>query len=264
MSLNNYKKEWALVTGASSGIGLEFCRQLAAAGVNLVMVARREELLQTLAEDLSRQHQIETRVIAEDLSQPEGSALVHARTKASNITIKLLVNNAGIGRWGTFESSSAGKYQEMIALNNTAVVTLCHLFLPDLSSFIQSAIINVSSPAAFQPVPYMAVYAATKSFLQSFSQALHGELADRGVYVQTLIPGPTETEFDEKAGAYESALKGRDAPGKVVGASLANLGSSKPVVVTAEGTYKQRFFAGLFPAKIVIKEVGKMFTPPGK
>lgn len=264
MKLEHYKKDWALVTGASSGIGQEFCQQLAAAGLNLVMVARREDLLQKIAKDLSDLYQIQTVVIAEDLSQPEGSALVHSRTKANNIKIRMLVNNAAIGRWGKFEFSSLNKYQEMISLNTTAVVSLCHLFLPDLSSFTQSNIINVSSPAAFQPIPYMAVYAATKSFLQSFSQALYGELANRDIYVQTLIPGPTKTEFDQKAGAYESALIGRDSPEKVVRISLANLCSYKPLVITAEGTYKQRFFAGLFPAKVVIKAVGKMFSPPSK
>jgi short-subunit dehydrogenase len=251
-----------LVTGASSGIGYEFCLQLAAAGFNLVMVARREAILQKIAKELSNKFEIQTLVITQDLSIPDGPKLVYAQTKANNIKIRLLVNNAGIGKWGKFESSSVQGYQEMISLNTSAIVSLCHLFLADLSSFTRSNIINVSSPAAFQPVPFMAVYAATKSFVQSFSQALYGELVDRGVYVQTLIPGPTKSEFDIKAGAYESDLKTWDPPEKVVRVALQNLISNDPLVIIAKGTYKQRFFAGLFPAKIVIKAVGKMFSPP--
>lgn len=264
MTLEQYKEDWALVTGASSGIGHEFCCQLAAAGVNLVMVARREDLLQKIAQELINQYQIQTLVIAQDLSLPDSPAFVHAQIKENNIKIRVLVNNAGIGKWGKFDSSSVQTYQEMISLNTSAVVALCHLFLSDLRSFAQSNIINVSSPAAFQAIPYMAVYAATKSFLQSFSQALYGELVDSGVYVQTLIPGPTKTEFDSKAGAYESGIKDWGTPEEVVRISLKNLTSYEPLVIVAKGTFKQRFFAALLPPKMIIKEVGKMFRPPGQ
>jgi short-subunit dehydrogenase len=138
----------------------------------------------------------------------------------------------------------------------------CHCFLDDLTSFPSSLVINVSSPASYQPIPYMAVYAASKAFIQSFSQALHGEWKDRGVLVQTLVPGPTESEFDITARAYESALTKRSTPAQVVDAYLARLDSGLPVITAAKGTYKQRFFAGLFPPSMVIREVGKMFTPP--
>jgi short-subunit dehydrogenase len=123
-------------------------------------------------------------------------------------------------------------------------------------------VINVSSAAAYQPVPFMAVYAASKAFVQSFSQALHGEWKEHGILVQTLVPGPTATEFDAKAGAYESALTERDAPADVVRAALAGLERDVPVVNAAKGTYKQRVFAGLAPHAMVIREVGKMFRPP--
>jgi uncharacterized protein len=148
-------------------------------------------------------------------------------------------------------------------LNTAAMVSICHHFLSDLTSFPTSAIINVSSPAALQPIPFMAVYAASKAFVHSFSQALYGEWSERGVRVQTLCPGPTATEFDARAGAYESALKEkRGSPEAVVKASLSHLAEDSPLVVTAKGTYKQRFFASLFPAKAVIRTVGKMFRPP--
>ena len=174
----------------------------------------------------------------------------------------LLCNNAASGRWGRFEVTPADTYEEMIRLNMAAMVSLCRHFLPDLISYPTRAIINVSSQAAYQPVPYMAVYAATKAFVQSFSQALYGEWKDRGILVQTLVPGPTATEFDAKAGAYVSAVSTRGSPHDVVRVALAHLEKDIPVVSTVRGTYKQRVFAALAPPKMVIKTVGRMFQPP--
>jgi short-subunit dehydrogenase len=150
----------------------------------------------------------------------------------------------------------------MLQLNISAMVTLCHDFMPDLSSFPSSVIINVSSAAAYQPVPFMAVYAATKAFVSSFSQALHGEWKVRGVYVQTLIPGPADTEFDAVAGAYESSLTTRRPASQVVRDSLEALRNESPVALSAKGTYVQRLFAGLCPPAMVIREVAKRFSPP--
>jgi short-subunit dehydrogenase len=262
MNLTECKGNWALVTGASAGIGREFCLQLAAAGLHLVLVARTEKSLESLGTELSRRHGIQTLVLAADLSRPNAVAEVRSRLASQAIKIRLLINNAAFGRWGRFEATPAECYEEMIQLNTAAMVSMCHHFLPDLTSFPTSAIINVSSPAALQPSPFMAVYAATKAFVHSFSQALYGEWSDRGVLVQTLCPGPTATEFDAKAGAYASALTTHGLPEPVVKASLSRLSQDSPLAVTAKGTYKQRFFAGLFPAKMVIREVGKMFRPP--
>lgn len=262
MKLSDAKGDWALVTGASSGIGAEFARQLAAAGMRLVLVARREERLQALAEALRRDHGADTRVVVADLADPLAPAAVRRRLAAEQIRIRLLCNNAGAGRWGRFEEGESVQYGGMTALNTAAPVAMCREFFDDLASFGQSAVINLSSAAAYQPVPYMAVYAANKAFLHSFSQALHGEWKAHGVLVQTLVPGPTATEFDDKAGAYASALVGRGSVDEVVRASLAALARGTAVVNVAKGTYKQRLFAGLFPASMVIREVGKMFKPP--
>lgn len=141
---------------------------------------------------------------------------------------------------------------------------MCAEFLPHLSSHPRSAIINVSSQAALQPVTYMAVYAATKAYVHSFSLALYEEWRSRGIHVQTLIPEPSATEFDAKAGAYESAVLERRPPTEAVQATLAHLGESQPVVATAKGVWKQRLFAGLFPPKMVVRGVAKMFIPPEK
>jgi hypothetical protein len=211
---------------------------------------------------LSRRHGARMLVAPVDLMLPDAIPTIRSLLVAERVRIRLLVNNAACGRWGRFEDTPPEAYHGMIQLNVSAVVAFCHHFLPDLISFPTSAIINVSSAACFQPVPYMAVYAATKSFLHNFSQALHGEWKNRGVLVQTLVPGPTSTEFDAKAGAYESAIKERGLPETVVSASLFHLAKNAPLVVTAKGTYPQRIFAGLFPAKWVIRQVEKMFRPP--
>ena len=220
MQLETCKGDWALITDASSGIGREFAHQIGAAGLNLVLVARRKPLLDDLATELGQRHGIRVVAISVDLSHPDAISAVGSRLLAEDVRIRLLCNNAAFGSWGAFEKSPASTYEDMIKVNVAAVVGLCHHFLPVLSSFPTSAIINVSSPAAFQPVPYMAVYAATKAFLHSFSQALYGEWKDRGILVQALVPGPTATEFDQVAGAYASSMfstyNGRPRPPEVL------------------------------------------------
>ncbi|MCM2278733.1 MAG: SDR family oxidoreductase [Oligoflexia bacterium] len=255
-----WKNDWALVTGASSGIGMEFARQLAASGMNVVLVARREKNLDTLARELSLRFGAHAVVVSCDLAEPDAAARLHARLIQKNIRVRFLCNNAGVGKWGLFEQTDQQTLQNMIQVNIGAVMAICHEFLPDLRQFPSSAVINVSSQAAFQPVPYMAAYAATKAFIQSFSQALHGEWKNYGITVQTLVPAPTATEFDAKAGAYESAIQKRFPPEDVVRASLAALASEAPVAGNVS-TLFQRLFAALMPARVVIRTVGKMFQP---
>jgi short-subunit dehydrogenase len=261
MNILHAKGNWALITGASTGIGKEFAIQLAQKGMNVVLVARRNNLLDDLANEL-QQYGIKVKVIAIDLTIPNAVNLLKQELKKANITVRLLCNNAGIGQWGRFIATPIEEYIQIIHLNNTVMVEMCHQFRDDLASFESSAVINVSSPACYQPVPYMAVYAASKAFVHSVSQALHGEWKEYNILVQTLVPGPTESEFDQKAGAYASALTNRDKPETVVSASLNGLKSGKPVITAAKGTLKQKLFAGLFPASMVIREVGKMFQPP--
>jgi short-subunit dehydrogenase len=263
MRLSDFKGHWALVTGASSGIGEEFAAQLAQAGVRLVLVARREERLLAVVQRLREQYGVEARAIVADLADVTAVARIRDELDGEGIRIRLLCNNAGAGRWGRFEATDAKVYDELNTLNTTTLVATCRRFFDHLAAFPSSAVINVSSAAAYQPVPYMAVYAASKAFVQSFSQALHGEWKKHGILVQTLVPGPTDTEFDAKAGAYDSALTERGPAADVVRTSLAALERGVPVVNAAKGTYKQRVFAGLAPPAMVIREVGKMFRPPG-
>lgn len=266
MKLEEFRGHWALVTGASSGIGAEFCRQLAAAGVNLVMVARRKQLLDELSASLIAAHGIRTLVLVIDLSERDSASHVKAATTQASIQVRLLINNAAFGPWGSFEKTPAQTYESMVQLIAATPIALCHVFLPDFESFPSSAVINLSSPAALQPVPYKAVYSAAKTCLHNFSLALYGEWQPRGILVQTLLPGPTATELDTKGGAYKSELgEERRPPSEVVTESLRQLEKDAPFVTNNKGTYKQRLFAGIAPVRMIIREVKKMFqAPPGR
>lgn len=262
MSLGHFKGDWALVTGASSGIGREFARQLATRGMNIAVLARQEDLLQELSRELVEQHGVRSLPLALDLGTPEPGPAARRLLVGEGIRIRLLVNNAAFGRWGAFEDTPSSVYEAMTRVNVAAIVSMCNAFLPDLSSYPSSAVINVSSQAAYQPVPYMAVYAATKAFVQSFSLALYEEWRGRGIIVQALVPGPTATEFDAKAGAYASTVRKRGTPVQVVRAALDRLGQRVPVVASVRGTVKQRALAGLLPPRLLVHEVAKMFRPP--
>lgn len=255
MQIEDLKDHWALVTGASSGIGREFAVQLAAAGVHLVLVARRAELLNALAAELASRHGIQAIALPANLAEPGQAGRLRQRLQAEGISIRLLVNNAALGRWARFEASPAAFYEQMIEVNAAAPVSLCREFLPDLTSHQGSAVINVSSPAAYQPVPYMAVYAASKAFLHAFSLALHEEWREKGVRVQTLVPGPIRTELE----GAQAGVKGAGTAAVAVRAALARLES--PVVTSARGTLLQRIFA-LLPLQLVLRQAGKMFLPP--
>ncbi len=263
MKLEDLRGHWALVTGASSGIGAEFCGQLAASGIHLVMVARRKPLLDELSTSLMTAHGIQTLVVGLDLSERDSASRLKEATSQASIQIRLLINNAAFGPWGSFEKTSAQTYESMVQLIAATPIALCHAFRVDLESFPSSAVVNLSSPAALQPVPYKAVYSAAKTCLHNFSLALHGEWQSRGILVQTLLPGPTATELDAKGGAYKSELgEERRPPSEIVTESLRQLESGAPFVTTNKGTYKQRLFAGIAPVGMVIREVKKMFQAP--
>ena len=255
--------DWALITGASTGIGREFACQLAARGMNLVIVARREPVLRALAVEIEHAHHVRVLPVPLDISKPgAGQALSGHVEGLGEVHLRLVLNNAACGRWGPFEAMHATRYAEIVQLNCAAVVELAAALLPALMRSAPSALINVSSQAAYQPVPYMAVYGASKAFVQSFSQALYEELAPAGVLVQTLVPAPTATEFDQRAGAYTSAVVKRGTPGAVVAASLAGLDRGTAVASNAPGLWKQRLFAGLFRPEFVVRQVAKIFRPP--
>ena len=191
--------ETVLITGASSGIGLELAKCFAADGARLVLVARNTAALEALAAELRGKHRIEVRVLAADLAQPETTERIFAELKAGGVTVDVLVNNAGFGTHGEFVETPLERQLEMVQVNITTLIQLTGLFLPGMIERRRGGVLNVASTAAFQPGPRMAVYYATKAFVLSFSEAIAEEVAGLGVTVTALCPGPTKTNFGRVA-----------------------------------------------------------------
>ena len=190
----------ALVTGASSGIGVAIARELAARGHSLTLVARRLERLRSLASELESEHRVAASALACDLRDDDARDALEGRIRDTGRSVEILVNNAGFGSRGRFVSNEPGRMRDMVRLNVEAVVDLTSRFLPGMASRGRGTVLNVASLAAFQPLPGSATYAASKSFVLSFSEALHEELRGSGVTVTALCPGPVKTEFIETAG----------------------------------------------------------------
>jgi short-subunit dehydrogenase len=201
----------ALVTGASAGIGAEFARALAARGYDLVLVARRRDRLDALAAEVEAAHPgAHVRSLAKDLFDPHAVAEIASDLASAGVTVDLLVNNAGFGVHGAFAKSEPSSQSGQVALNIAALVDLSRAFVTGMVERGRGGIINVASTAAFQPLPAMAVYGATKAFVLSFSEALHEEVRRSGVSVVALCPGATATEFFDIAGEKASVGKRRD------------------------------------------------------
>jgi short-subunit dehydrogenase len=196
----------ALVTGASTGIGAALLPLLAAEGHELVLVARRTELLEKHKSSLQERYRVPCHVVGLDLARPEAPALLHERTRALGLDVDVLVNNAGFGVYGPFSDVPWERQREMIAVNVLALTELTRLYVEEMKERRRGRILQVASTAAFQPGPRMAVYYATKAYVLSFSEALAYELHGTGVTVTTLCPGPTRSEFQEVAGYAATGL----------------------------------------------------------
>ena len=254
----------ALITGASSGIGEKFARELAAKKTNLVLVARSQDKLEKLARELTDKYQVQTEVIVRDLSQLAAGQAVFDAVQAKGLFIDLLINNAGFGDYGTFSDRPLSKQIAMVQLNITAVVELTGLFLPLMQQKSSGAIINISSIAGFQPIPYMSVYAATKAFVLSFSEALWAENKDLGVKILAVCPGPTESEFYNRADFPDSAtgLNGMTmaTSEQIVQETFKALDKKQSNVVT--GGFANQMIVNLprlVPRDLLVNVVGKQF-----
>jgi short-subunit dehydrogenase len=201
--MKSYASKTALVTGASTGIGKAIAVDLAQRGARLVLVARSGDLLEALATELRAAHGNDVTVIAMDLARPGAAAELYAAVTARGLTVDLLVNNAGFGKWGHFGDVDAKTYAEMIDLNIQTLVALCHAFLPEMTARGDCGILNIASVAAFIPIPWSTVYAATKAFVLSFSEALYYEYRDKDVMISALCPGATNSQFARVAHAAD-------------------------------------------------------------
>lgn len=201
-------KELILITGASSGIGYEMAKLLACKGHDLILTARRKDKLEMLRTELEAKYSNNVYVFTADLSNVTNAKQLHRDIIMSSLKVTMLVNNAGFGQYGSFDESSLEKELEMINLNITALVTLTKLFVSDMKEENKGSILNVGSLLSFFPFPYYSVYAASKAFVLSFSEAIRSELAGTNIRVNVLCPGPTDTEFtsDEmmKTNSYKS------------------------------------------------------------
>jgi short-subunit dehydrogenase len=197
---------YALITGASGGIGLSLATELAKLKANLLLVARSEDKLSALAKDLSSRYQVKAEYLPIDLTKPSAAQEIVDWVNKNAFPVNILVNNAGYGLWGAVEKTPLDKLHNMMQLNMNAVVDLTYLLLPVLRKEQQSYILNVASTAAYQAVPTLATYAATKSFVLLFTRGLRKELVASNVSVTCLSPGATSTDFIDRAG-MNSAIK---------------------------------------------------------
>ncbi len=255
MESDVFSGTYALVTGASSGLGEEFARQLAHRGCNLVLTGRSREKLETLASDLARINGVATRVVTADLAQPGGAEQLALIVDDLGVTIDHLVNNAGFGSAGNFADSEPRRETGMVRVNVESVVCLSGHFLPGMVARNRGGIINVGSTAAFQPTPYMATYAASKAFIVSFSAALASELEKSDVRVLACCPGPVPTGFQAAAGIPEgSVLKfAKLEPNDVVQSTLEAYASGRVVYVPGKANSVQTTLSKLLPRALVVR-----------
>jgi short-subunit dehydrogenase len=254
-------KNAALITGASSGIGAAFARELASRGMDLILVARSESKLQALATELTTP-ECRVEVIVCDLSQAGATQQIYKFVQDRQLHVDLLINNAGFGTYGSFENLDPGREQAEIMLNVAAVVDLAHAFIPDMLKHGNGAIINVASTAGHQPVPYMAVYGATKAFVLSFSEALWAEYRDRGIRVLALCPGPTETPFHAIAQEQIVGLGQMATPEQVVSTGLRALEQGRSYVIPG---LMNAFLSAILPRLLprhLVALVAKRMTKP--
>lgn len=195
---------YTLITGATSGIGLELARIYAAKAENLILVARREEILKDLAEELAEQYQIRVHIFAGDLSRPGTARSLVQWTREKGYEVDTLINNAGFGSYGEFHKSDLKKEWEMLQLNVMTLMYLTRAFLPGMVFRGRGGVLNVATVAAFAPGPKMADYYASKAYVLSFTQALAAELRNTKLKISTLCPGPVQTGFQEHAGLSAS------------------------------------------------------------
>ena len=253
---------WALVTGASSGIGAEFARQLAARGMHLVLTARREERLRELADELDRRHAAKTEIIPVDLAQPDGAARLWEEVEQRDIEIEILVNNAGFTIVTELENAPRDRLLDLVRVNVTAVTELTYRALPKMLERKSGAIINVSSLTGFQPVAYMATYAASKAYSLHLSESLWAEAREHGVHVMAVCPGTTRTELFALAGVPDWLQKRRSqTPEQVVKSALRALRKRRPVSVPGTRNWALTLFGRLFSRRRVVLESMRYFRP---
>ena len=263
--IRSFKGITALVTGASSGIGKAISRILASEGANLILVARNLPRLEQEANDLKSRYGVDTRVFAGDLSQPETSLKLFEFTQQQGLEVDLLVNNAGFAHYGLFETLKPQDGRAMIDLNVQALVSLSHLFLPKMLERKKGGILNVASTAGFQGIPYLSLYAASKAFVVSFSEALWFECKGRGVRIFCLCPGNTLTRFHQAAGIAKSRMFFSASASDVARFALRKfLRSGRPTGIYGFWNKMMIYAERLSPRRLTVFVTSLMYRPWGR
>lgn len=254
-----FKGKTAVITGASSGIGLGYAHELAKRGANLVLVARTAKVLEEVASKIMAAQNVQVEIVSLDLSDLDSGQKLVEVLADKNLNVDILINNAGFGTINRLVKEDRTKVQKQIVLNVATLVDLTAAFLPEMLKRDQGVILNIGSTASYQPVPGMAVYAATKAFVRSFTEAVWGEVEGTNVKVLTVNPGATQTEFFVVAGAKPT---GPLAPvSDVIDATFAALEAkvSKPSIVVGSQNALMANLGRFAPKKSVIKVAGKLF-----
>jgi short-subunit dehydrogenase len=264
--MRTWAEKWALVTGASAGIGTALARELAARGTHLVLTARRRERLERLGRELAAQHKIKTEIVAADLAKPSEREKIFAFTRNKGIEIELLINNAGFGAYGELVSVETHRHLEMVEVNCAAVVHLTRMYVPEMKQRKHGDVLIVASTAAFQGVPYLSTYAATKAFDLHFAEGLAEEMKPYGVRVCALCPGSTESEFQAVARqtGVAASMRRRESAEKVARTGLRALAAGKHYVISGLGNYLSTHAERLVPRAVVTYFAAKMFKPSSR
>jgi hypothetical protein len=259
--MHRWLGKWAVVTGASSGIGRELARGFAAEGAHLVLTARRTERLEQLAHDLREAHGNSIEILRADLAEPSAPEAVFRFTQDRGVEVHALVCNAGFGIYGAFHTQPPERLREMVQVNVAAVVELTHHFLPQMIERRAGDILIVSSTAGFQAVPYISAYAATKAFDLLFAEGLAEEVRRYGVNVCALCPGSTNTEFQRVAGQPDRVFRIAETPEKVARTALKALAKSRPYVISGWRNYLQTHAQRLVTRRFVTRMAARVMGP---
>jgi len=255
--------KWALITGASAGIGVALAEELGKGGTNLVLTARRKDRLDALAQRLVSAYKVKAEVVTADLADPAAPEKIFTFTQSKGIEIDLLINNAGFGKYGEFPGVEKELLLDMVQVNCTAVVHLTHLFLQGMVVRRRGDILILASTASFQAVPYISTYAATKAFDLLFAEGLAEEMKPYGIRVCALCPGTTESEFHTVAGQEKFIHRGESAQ-KVAQTGLQALAAGKSYVISGLGNYLGAHGERLVPRRFVTRITARMFKPKGE
>jgi uncharacterized protein len=256
----DFNGKWALVTGASAGIGVALARELASRGAKLILTGRRVERLEALAAELKSKG-TEVRIVAADLNDSAAPQQLYDATEGAGIQVDILINNAGLGQYSAFFESPVDQELSQVQVNCEAMVRLSRLFVPRMVERRRGWIMILASTASFQPVPYLTTYAATKAFDRFFALGLAAEVARFGVKVTALCPGPTESEFFQVARSEKFMPGGRQSAEAVARLGVSALARGQRTIIPYFGGRFTAFLVRFLPVGLITRNIERMARP---